>query len=442
VKRHAWLPDTLFGRNVLLIAGLIIVVQIIVTIAFIATVSQRQLNGITRYAIQHTESMRRALEAMDQAEVDRYIATVNAAGPTQVVRGGAPAEANETEPSEPFLRVLNRALTAQMPRDYETRWQAEPERRLWLGADVRGEKVWFGLGVGALMTDTATVVFGIVLVAGLIAFVGAYAIQRRLNQPLRRLMDAAAQIGAGRAPRPVPEQGAQEVAALARSFNAMVDSLARADRDRALMLAGISHDLRTPLTKLQFALEYVGPHCEPDMRALMERNIEAADRIIDQFIDFARYGNDETAQAADLNALATSVVRSFDPQPDAIDLELATLPSLHLRPIAIQRLIANLLRNAVEYAGKGIVVRTTNGTDAYALSVLDRGPGIPAAQIERLKQPFTRLEAARSGKGGSGLGLAIVERITQLHGGRFELLARDGGGLEAKVSLPLSVRAA
>jgi two-component system osmolarity sensor histidine kinase EnvZ len=95
------------------------------------------------------------------------------------------------------------------------------------------------------------------------------------------------------------------------------------------------------------------------------------------------------------------------------------------------------VRNAIDYAGRGIVVRTARTADAVVLSVLDRGPGIPQAEIERLKQPFTRMQAARSGAGGSGLGLAIVERVARLHGGRFELLARESGGLEARISLPL-----
>jgi len=290
--------------------------------------------------------------------------------------------------------------------------------------------------VGVVLTDPSLLIVFLLGLTGVFAFGGAYVIQRRINRPLRQLIDATAQMAAGQAPRPLPEQGAQEIAALARTFNAMVESLARSDRDRALMLAGISHDLRTPLTKLRFALEYVGPHCEPDMRALMERNIHAADRIIDQFIDFARYAGDEPVQAVDLNRLATEVANSCGPLAEPITLELGPLPMAPLRPTAMQRLIFNLVRNALDYAGKGVVIRTGQTADALVLSVLDRGSGIPPDEIQRLKQPFTRMEAARSGPGGSGLGLAIVERVTQLHGGRFELVGRVGGGLEARVRLP------
>lgn len=440
MKRDGWLPGTLFGRNVLLIAGVIVLVQIGVTAALVVTSQQPRLAGIARYAVQNAEALRQALDSMDRSEADQYIATLNAAEPPRVVRGAVPA--GSTDRAQGLaLRLLSRHVVTQLPAGYEVRWQQAPQAQLWLGTLVRGEMIWFGLATGLFLADTGTVLLAVLAVAGLLAFGGAYLIQRRVNRPLRRLIDATAQMAAGQAPRPLAEQGAQELAALARSFNDMVESLARADRERALMLAGLSHDLRTPLTKLRFALEYVGPHCEPDMRALMERNIEAADQIIDQFIDFARYGHDEAACKTDLNTLVTAVVDSLEPLREPIALELSELPFLMLRPTAMQRLITNLLRNALEYAGREIVVRTTEAAQTLVLSVLDRGPGIPPAQIERLKQPFTRMEAARSGPGGSGLGLAIVERVTRLHGGRFDLLAREGGGLEARVTLPLAARA-
>jgi two-component system osmolarity sensor histidine kinase EnvZ len=440
VKRPRWFRLSLVGRNIAEIAVWTVVVQLAIGLTFLYAVQGPRIAGMARYAVQHAEAMRLALAALDGAAADRYIAAINAVGPTEIVRGRAPVEAGE-RPAEFVLRLFTRGLAERIPAAYEARWQLAPQRRLWLGMDVNGEKIWIGLAAGVLLTNTSSALLGTLGLVGLVALGGAYAIQRRLNRPLRRLIDASEEMAAGRMPEPLPEKGAQEVARLARTFNGMVDSLARADRERALMLAGISHDLRTPLTKLRFALEYVGPHCEPEMRALMERNIEAADRIIDQFIDFARYGSDEAVQSVDLSALAQEVVRSFEPLAQPIALELAPLPALRLRRTAMYRLIANLVRNALDYAGRDMVVRTAAGSDAFVLSVLDRGPGIPTAEIERLKQPFTRLEAARSGPGGSGLGLAVVERVARLHDGRFELLARTGGGLEARLSLPLTVRA-
>jgi two-component system, OmpR family, osmolarity sensor histidine kinase EnvZ len=411
------------------------VVQLAIGLTFLFAVQRPRIAGMASYAVQHAEAMRLAVAALDRPAADRYIAAINAEGPTQIVRGTAPVERGE-QPAEFVLRLFSRALAERLPAAYEARWQVTPQRRLWLGVEANGDRIWIGLTAGVLLSGTSGALLWTLVLVGLVAVGGAYAIQRRLNRPLRRLIDASEQMAAGKLPEPLPEKGDQEVARLARTFNGMVDSLARADRDRALMLAGISHDLRTPLTKLRFALEYVGPHCEPDMRALMERNIEAANRIIDQFIDFARYGSDEPAQPVDLSALAREVTEGLQPLAEPIALELAALPALRLRPTAMYRLIANLVRNALDYAGGDIVVRTANGAGMVTISVLDRGPGIPAAEIERLKQPFTRREAARSGPGGSGLGLAIVERVARLHGGQFDLLARTGGGLEARISLP------
>ena len=434
MKITRWLPTTLFGRNVLLIVGLILVAQVGIGIAFLVLVQLPRVNSVVHYAVQHTEAFRQALETMDRAQADRYIALMNASGPTQMVRDNPPIAGDE-KPRELAFRMYKRRMEAQLPQGYVARWQQTPEPRLWVGTTVHGEMVWFGLAASLLVTDPWAMIVAVLGIASLLAFGGAYLIQRRINRPLRQLIDATGEMAAGQAPRPLPEHGAEEIAALARSFNVMVESLAKADRDRALMLAGISHDLRTPLTKLRFALEYVGPHCEPEMRALMERNIHAADRIIDQFIDFARYAGDEPPQTADLNALVTEVAQSFGTLNEPMELELGTIPLLALRPIAMQRLVLNLLRNALDYAGTGIVLRTSPTQGGAVFSVLDRGPGIPPREIQRLKQPFTRMEAARSGPGGSGLGLAIVERVVQLHSGRLELLPREGGGLEARVWL-------
>ncbi len=440
MTRPRWLRLSLVGRNIVEIAVWTVVVQLAIGLTLFFSVQGPRIAGMGKYAVQHAEVMRLALAGLDRADADRYIAAVNAAGPTQIVRGAAPVDAGE-RPTELILQLFARGLAAHIPPDYEARWQIVPDKRLWLGVDVKGERVWIGLATGAVLTDTTNALIVVFCFVAIVAVGGAYLIQRRLNRPLRRLIDASAQMATGKFPEPLPEKGDQEIAHLVRTFNDMVESLSRADRDRALMLAGISHDLRTPLTKVRFGLEYVGPHCEPEMRALMERNIGAADRIIDQFIDFARFGSDEAVQNVDLSALAREVVQGFEPLAQPIALELAPLPPLRLRRTAVYRLIANLVRNALDYAAREILVRTAAQGDGFTLSVLDRGPGIPPAEVERLKQPFARLETARSGPGGSGLGLAIVERVARLHGGDFELRARTGGGLEARVRFPSTVRA-
>ncbi len=171
-------------------------------------------------------------------------------------------------------------------------------------------------------------------------------------------------------------------------------------------------------------------------QAGMVADIEDMNAIIDQFIDYARSEAAEAFSAGDLSAIArdcAAKARAGAP----VTCELAELPLLMLRPLAVRRLVDNLIQNAVKHGGGEIVVRTAREGKEAVLAVLDRGPGIPAGEIERLKAPFTRRDDARSGRSGAGLGLAIVARIAKAHGARFDLAPREGGGLAATVAFPL-----
>ena len=271
----------------------------------------------------------------------------------------------------------------------------------------------------------------------LVALGVAYFLVRRLNRPLRALSHAAREIGRGKSPPPVDESGPDEIRAVASAFNQMSEDLAQKERERATFLAGISHDLRTPLARLRLNIEMLGNNADEQTRSGMEHDIADMDSIIGQFLDFARQEQDDALVASDLNQIARDACERFVRQGASIQTELADLPSVKLRPVAMQRLLANLLDNAVKHGNQEVLVRTAIGNGGVLLSVLDRGPGIPESESERLKQPFTRLDSARSGKTGAGLGLAIVDRIARLHGGKFDLLPRTGGGLEARLLLPL-----
>ena len=244
-------------------------------------------------------------------------------------------------------------------------------------------------------------------------------------------------LGKGEDPGRIPEEGPGEVREVAQAFNRMHDDLKRSDRERATFLAGVSHDLRTPLSRLRLGIEMLGDK-DPQMQRELAGDIEDINAIIDQFLDFARGESAEAPVAGDLNDLARAAAERFTRGGAQVRCELGGVPRLRLRPVAIQRLVENLVGNAVRHAGGEIVIRTARQKDELVLSVLDRGPGIPPGEIERLKMPFTRLDDARSGASGAGLGLAIVDRIARMHKGRFDILPREGGGLECRVSLPIA----
>jgi two-component system osmolarity sensor histidine kinase EnvZ len=199
-----------------------------------------------------------------------------------------------------------------------------------------------------------------------------------------------------------------------------------------MVLAGISHDLRTPLSRLRLALEMSG--AEPAAAQGMNADVEEMAQVIGQFLDFAR-GEDEAKMPGDLDALVHETVAGYARRGTRIEFRAGSPPRFAFAPLAVRRALANLIDNALRYGAEPIELETRR-EGAFALAeVRDRGPGVPQSEVERLKRPFTRLDEARSGPAGAGLGLAIAERVARSHGGRLELLARAGGGLIARLWL-------
>lgn len=269
----------------------------------------------------------------------------------------------------------------------------------------------------------------------LLSLVGAWLTVFRITHPLKALEIAARKVGAGGTAPPLAEQGPQEIVAVTHAFNQMSAGLRHLEEDRALLLAGISHDLRTPLARLRMETEL--SVADAEARAGMESDIAEMDYTIGQFLDFARPPASENTlqEAADIVPLLNDIAARYGQRiiasvaPEACRVQAA--------PAALRRAVTNLIENALRHGGTRHPVElalTATGTEAV-VAILDRGPGIAPEAVERLKQPFTRGESARTGAGGAGLGLAIVERIVRAQGGQLDLLPREGGGLAAQIRL-------
>jgi two-component system osmolarity sensor histidine kinase EnvZ len=287
-------------------------------------------------------------------------------------------------------------------------------------------------------TDAITTAIALSIGLVLVAALTGYFIQSYINRPLRQLAHAAREVSAGDPPHALPVDGPTEIAQVSRAFNEMTDALRQAEATRALMLAGISHDIRTPLTKLRLALTLAIPaNGDSALAASAEGCLEQIDAILQQFMDYAGSGEREAPQPGDLNALIDQIAGDFAGLGHEFELSLGDVPPFLFRPTSTMRLLMNLMQNAVAYGRSGLAVRTwCEGGYAYA-AVCDRGKGISADELERLKAPFARGANASRQARGTGLGLAIVERIARSHGGSISFHARDGGGLEARVALPL-----
>lgn len=266
-----------------------------------------------------------------------------------------------------------------------------------------------------------------------LAMLGAYMIVSRLNRPLKAMAQAARVVGRGEFPQRLSESGPAEVADLAHAFNQMSHDLQQLDADRALILAGVSHDLRTPLARLRLGVEMCG--ADPADVDAMVSDIEDMDRIIGQFLEFSRIDGGEGLQATALAELADELVGIYARRGITIAVTITPAPLALARPQALRRAVINLIENALNYAGGAPELTVGLSGNRPAIHVLDRGPGIPESEVERVKRPFTRLEAARTNTKGSGLGLAIVDRIIRGQNGEFRLEPRSGGGLNAVIVL-------
>ena len=211
--------------------------------------------------------------------------------------------------------------------------------------------------------------------------------------------------------------------------------LAELESDRAIILAGVSHDLRTPLSRLRLGVEMSGASSD-DVRAMVS-DIEEMNRVIGQFVDYGR-SEDDAPEPVALAPLIEDVIEADRLRGLTIELAIDPKAIVHVRAVPLRRALRNLIDNAERYAGTSepLTISTEKQPQAWKISVRDHGPGVPASELEHLTRPFVRLDAARGNTQGAGLGLAIVDRIARSHGGRFQLTNHPDGGLVASIILP------
>jgi len=351
------------------------------------------------------------------------------------VYASEPGERIARMPDNPVLQLTMSLVRQQLGEATRFTLRREGLPGLWVSFSIEDDEYWVRVPRERSERRIAASWFAWGVLALVLVLLAAYLIVSRVSKPLRTLATAAGEIGRGRMPPPVEEAGADEIRTLTHAFNQMTRDLTRLEQDRAIILAGVSHDLRTPLARLRLGIEM--SQADESLRSGMHADIEDMDRIIGQFLDFARLDGGDKEQSANLGALISETVERYQRMGHPMTLTLAELPDMKLQPLVLRRALANLIDNALRYAKTDIdVVLRQEGQDAV-IEIMDRGPGIPDTETERLKQPFTRLEQARGDSGGSGLGLAIVDRVITAHRGRFELAAREGGGLTARIRLPI-----
>ncbi|MFA3090675.1 ATP-binding protein [Acinetobacter pittii] len=334
--------------------------------------------------------------------------------------------------AEFFTNHVEKKLANEIgTKDVTVYFQFKPSPRIWIQTpEMHGNWVREPLKTYANYSPELLVgwVVGVPLLSAIIILI----LVRQMNRPLRRLQNAANEYSkSGTAPYLDTNHGPLEIRQVNQAFNRMVYTLDQTERERRIMLAGISHDLRTPLTRIRLTAEML-----PDefLREGLVYDVDDMDAILNQFISYMRDGSDEELKDTNINMLLQELVVQFKPLD--IQFEMQDVPIIPARSLSLKRLIANLINNAKRYGAEPIELSAKVENECILITVADHGEGIPADQIEELMQPFVRGDSARTIQG-SGLGLAIVKRIVDIHHGEIQIHNREQGGLEVIISLPI-----
>ncbi len=329
----------------------------------------------------------------------------------------------------PFIYLLQQKLIALTRHPATVVWD---ETRQRYAADIQQNGVHLRflfqpkrIGTNPLLAMIVILGSGVAL-----ALLVAHRISQRLTAPLIHLELAAQAVGRGQTPALPAQIGVGELDGLSREFNLMAKQVRAQAHTRTTMLAGVSHDLRSPVTRMRMAVELARAHPQPDRFDDMARYLEQMEQMISDFIDYSRGTSQRPPAPLELALWLARLAAEH--HAEYLGCEALTVQT---DAPALERILANLLENARRYAPESVPqLRCVREEKAIHIDVLDHGPGIPAAELEHVFDPFYRLDSARN-SGGSGLGLSIVREICRAHAWHIQLSNRDGGGLQARLSL-------
>ena len=340
--------------------------------------------------------------------------------------------ANMRAPNFPFRTQIEAALSRRMGETI-TLHGASGTGAAWLSLPVGGHQLRAGFFPDRYAVKFPLAAVALVTMGALLTLLTALLLVRRITVPLARAAIAAGQVGAGEVPEPLPETGPAELAELARRFNRMAREVKALLDNRTTLLAGISHDLRTPMTRLQLNLELLRE--SPNTQRIDKAVADLADmnQLISGYLELARTTQAEPRTHFDVSALLNQLATE-----SKLTRPGAPPHTIHAGALAVRQIVANLIQNAQRYGGgTAVELALEHNKLGTHIEVRDRGPGIPEAQLETVFRPFYRLESSRSqATGGTGLWLAIVRQLAESNGWKVKLENRAGGGLIAALDIP------
>ncbi len=412
--------DTLFGR----LALLIIAALVISHFSYLTILrSDHDETRVQNAAEQMAFIIKAAAEVHDGSSTLTLPDLVQVV-PVSFAHGDVPEAASKTA-------RLTTELARRLPAGTQLRVERTPPPRIW--ARLPGRDYWIATPVLSVRNPpgTAMILPGLAAVLGITVIFALFAAWQ-LQRPVRDMAAAAEQLATHRIRTQVKERGPLELRQLTERFNRMSHDIVQTDRERNTMLAGIAHDLKTPLARLRLRAEMLD---DAQMSEGITRDAESMTRIVDQFLLFAR-GIEMESATSPVEARIPALVAPFLDQGYAIELDLQAGPGFKLRQTYLERIVNNLLDNAVTYGQAPLAIRTSHDASGWRLVIEDSGPGIANEDINRIVRPFVRLDPARGGNAHCGLGLAIVDKLTQQLGGRVSFSNRPTGGLQVTLMFP------
>ncbi len=430
-----WLPRSAFGKTVFLIGFLLLINQLVsyfLVAVYVIQPTLQQTNHLIAKQIKVVFIDVGSEQQLLSAELTRKFqqATgIDVLSEAQALRQGLG--------NAIYYQYFSDEMSRELGGPTEVRIEQDQQFAFWV-RPPQAPQYWIKIPLTGLNETDFSPLQIYILLIGFLSVAGGWWFARQLNRPLQKLQQAALQVGRGDIPEPLPEEGSTEIIAVTRAFNRMANGIRQLEKDRSLLMAGVSHDLRTPLTRIRLASEMVSEQ-DSWIRDGIVSDIDDMNAIIDQFIDYIRHHKEETLTEENLNQLVQEQLEADRLQQREITAELVEpLPLVPIRRIAIKRVLSNLIENALKYSEGAVEVRTGYEKNRQRLyvQVRDHGPGIPEDQMARMFEPFTQGDTAR-GSAGSGLGLAIIKKIVDMHHGEIRLHNHAFGGLVATVYLPL-----
>jgi two-component system osmolarity sensor histidine kinase EnvZ len=429
------MPRSLLGRSLLIILVPLVLLDAVALQIFygshLSVVSRRLSGAVAGEVATTVELLRRTPDPEDQAWIldvahRQYELNIH------LQPGAILPNVKRTNVLGPMDDDLEAALHEKVHQPFTTDWTSDP-RSVWIKVQLRDGVMEIEAPRKRLYTATIYLFVLWLVGTGLLVFSIAALFMRNQVRAIRRLAGAAEAFGMGRDRGPIRPEGASEVRQAATAFNRMQERIHRFLTQRTEMLAGVSHDLRTPLTRMRLALAMMPARAEMAQDvAEMTADIEEMERMVGGYLAFARGEGSEQAVPTDLVLLLEEVAAGARRAGARVEVDLPSELMLKLRPDAMRRALTNLVDNARRHARR--VRLTAKQADARMVQVTvdDNGPGIPVAQRESVFRPFESGAA-----GGTGLGLTIARDIVRAHGGDIVLEGSPLGGLRARIRLPV-----